>query len=100
MVVHMFPNVLPLVIILATIEIPLAITIEASLSFLGFGTPPPFPSWGRMLTWEARQHMLTAPWLGIAPGVALTLTIFGWNMFGDALRDLLDPTMRGSLGER
>ena len=100
MVVHMFPNVLPLVIILATIEIPLAITIEASLSFLGFGTPAPFPSWGRMLTWEARQHMLSAPWLGIAPGVALSLTIFGWNMFGDALRDLLDPAMRGSLGER
>ncbi|MDE2900155.1 MAG: ABC transporter permease [Chloroflexota bacterium] len=100
MAVHVFPNVLPLVIILATIEIPLAITIEASLSFLGFGIPPPAPSWGRMLSAEARQHMLMAPWLGIAPGLALSLTIFGWNMFGDALRDLLDPAMRGSLGER
>ena len=100
MLVHLFPNVLPLVIILATIEIPLAITIEASLSFLGFGIPPPAPSWGRMLSAEARQHMLMAPWLGIAPGLALSLTIFGWNMFGDALRDLLDPALRGSLGER
>ena len=100
MLVHMFPNVLPLVIILATIEIPLAITIEASLSFLGFGIPAPAPSWGRMLSSEARQHMLIAPWLGIAPGLALSLTIFGWNMFGDAMRDLLDPTLRGSLGER
>ena len=95
MLVHLFPNVLPLVIILATIEIPLAITIEASLSFLGFGIPPPAPSWGRMLSAEARQHMLMAPWLGIAPGLALSLTIFG-----DALRDLLDPALRGSLGER
>ena len=97
---HLLPNTLPPIIILATIEIPLVILIEASLSFLGFGIPPPFPAWGGMLTWEARQHMLTAPWLAIAPGVALSLTIFGWNMFGDALRDLLDPTLRGSRSER
>lgn len=96
---HLLPNTLPPIIILATIEIPLVILIEASLSFLGFGIPPPFPAWGGMLTWEARQHMLTAPWLAIAPGVALSLTIFGWNMFGDALRDLLDPALRGSRAE-
>jgi peptide/nickel transport system permease protein len=97
---HLLPNTLPPIIILATIEIPLVILIEASLSFLGFGIPPPYPAWGGMLTWEARQHMLTAPWLAIAPGVALSMTIFGWNMFGDALRDLLDPTLRGSRSER
>ncbi len=97
---HVLPNTLPPIIILATIEIPLVILIEASLSFLGFGIPPPYPAWGGMLTWEARQHMLTAPWLAFAPGIALSMTIFGWNMFGDALRDLLDPTLRGSRSER
>jgi peptide/nickel transport system permease protein len=97
---HLLPNTLPPIIILATIEIPLVILIEASLSFLGFGVPPPYPAWGQMLTAQARQHMMTAPWIAIAPGVALSMTIFGWNMFGDALRDLLDPTLRGSRSER
>ena len=96
---HLLPNTLPPIIILSTIEIPLVILIEASLSFLGFGVPPPYPAWGQMLTAQARQHMLTAPWIAIAPGVALSLTIFGWNMFGDALRDLLDPALRGSRAE-
>ena len=92
---HILPNSMAPIIILATIEVPAVILVEASLSFLGFGIPPPFPSWGGMLSSDARRAMMSAPWLAIAPGVALSLTVFGWNMMGDALRDLLDPALRG-----
>ena len=71
---------------------------EASLSFLGFGLPPDVASWGGMLSREGRQHMETAPWLALWPGLALSLVVYGINMFGDALRDLLDPRLRGGEG--
>jgi peptide/nickel transport system permease protein len=71
---------------------------EASLSFLGYGIPPPTPSWGGMLSTSGRTYMLMAPWMVIWPGLALTVAVFGINMFGDALRDLLDPRLRGGIG--
>jgi peptide/nickel transport system permease protein len=91
---HIVPNLLPLMIVIVTVEIGAAILAEAALSFLGLGVPPPLPSWGSMLS--DRQYMLQAPWLAMAPGIALAITVFAWNMFGDALRDLLDPYLRGS----
>ncbi len=91
---HLIPNSMAPIIILATIEVPAVILIEASLSFLGFGVPPPTPSWGAMLGPDARARMLEAPWMALAPGIALSLAVFAWNMFGDALRDLLDPALR------
>ena len=71
---------------------------EASLSFLGFGLPPGVPSWGGMLSREGRQYMEMAPRLAIWPGMCLTIVVYRINMFGDALRDLLDPRLRGSVG--
>ena len=94
--VHIIPNIMAPVITLATLGFGTAILLEASLSFLGFGVPPNIPSWGGMLNREARAYMTQAPWLALAPGIALSLTVFGFNMLGDALRDLLDPRMRGS----
>lgn len=93
---HILPNLFAPMMILATVDIGAVILIEAALSFLGFGVPPPHPSWGGMLAGSGLVHMLQAPWLAIWPGVALSLTVFGANMFGDALRDLLDPRLRGS----
>ncbi len=92
---HIAPNVFAPMIILATVNIGSVILIEAALSFLGFGVPPPRPSWGGMLSGAGLVHMLRAPWLALWPGVALSLTVFGANMLGDALRDLLDPRLRG-----
>jgi peptide/nickel transport system permease protein len=71
---------------------------EASLSFLGFGVPPGVPSWGSMLSREGKQYMEVAPYLALWPGAALTLVVYGINMFGDALRDILDPRLRGGIG--
>ena len=71
---------------------------EASLSFLGFGIPPPDPSWGGMLSGSGRQYMLLAPGMAIWPGLALAIVVYGVNMFGDAVRDLLDPRLRGGAG--
>jgi peptide/nickel transport system permease protein len=65
------------------------------LSFLGLGVPPPAPSWGRALSGEGLQYMLQAPWLAIFPGLAISIAVFGFNMLGDALRDLLDPKLQG-----
>jgi len=92
--VHVLPNILPPVITLATLGFGTAILLEASLSFLGFGVPPNVPSWGGMLNREARAFMTQAPWLALGPGIALSLAVFGFNMLGDALRDLLDPRLR------
>ena len=78
-----------------SITIGWAIIAEASLSFLGFGLPPDMPSWGTMLSREGRQYMEMAPRLAMWPGVALTLVVYCLNMVGDALRDLLDPHLRG-----
>jgi peptide/nickel transport system permease protein len=72
------------------------ILAEASLSFLGLGVPPPAPTWGGMLSGSGRTYMHQGPWLALAPGLALTVVVFAINVFGDALRDLLDPRMRGS----
>ena len=95
MLLHMVPNVMATIIIIATIGLGNLILIEASLSFLGFGVPPPHPTWGGMLSLQGLSYMYQAPWLAIWPGVALSAAVFGFNMFGDALRDLLDPRLRG-----
>ncbi|MHB8577347.1 MAG: ABC transporter permease [Dehalococcoidia bacterium] len=93
---HLLPNVMATAITLATLGLGSAILAEASLGFLGLGVPPPNPTWGNMLSGQARQFMQQAPWLAIFPGLVLSLAIFGFNMLGDALRDLLDPRLRGS----
>jgi len=95
---HILPNVMAPVIILFSINLPAIILTEASLSFLGFGIPPPEPSWGGMLSGPARSYMFLAPWMVIWPGVALATVVYGVNMFGDAVRDLLDPRLRGGVG--
>ncbi|SDN73023.1 ABC transporter permease [Ensifer sp. YR511] len=91
---HVLPNCLAPYIILATAGLGSAILSEASLSFLGLGTPPPEPSWGAMLSGKTQRYMTEAPWLAIFPGLAITLVVFGFNFLGDALRDLLDPRLR------
>lgn len=93
---HVLPNVTATIIILATIGLGAVILAESALSFLGFGVPPPYPSWGAMLSGSGRTYMLRAPWMAIWPGVAISLAVFGFNMLGDALRDVLDPRLRGS----
>jgi peptide/nickel transport system permease protein len=95
---HILPNVMAPIIVLYTTRLAAVILAESGLSFLGLGIPPPTPSWGGMLSLDGRSYMFQAPWLAIIPGVALTLAVFGINMFGDALRDLLDPRMRGGGG--
>lgn len=92
---HVLPNILAPIIILGTVNLGAIILTEAALSFLGFGVPPPRPSWGGMLSGAGLVHMLRAPWLALWPGVALSLAVFGANMLGDALRDVLDPRLRG-----
>jgi peptide/nickel transport system permease protein len=93
---HILPNLVPVVIVIATIGVGGAILTEASLSFLGLGIPPPAVSWGYMLGGAgARAPLLKAPWVAIFPGLALSLTVYAFNMFGDALRDVLDPRLRG-----
>jgi peptide/nickel transport system permease protein len=92
------PNVMATIIILATIGLGTVILAESALSFLGFGVPPPYPSWGGMLSGSGRSFMYRAPWMALFPGAAISLAVFGFNMFGDALRDLLDPRLRGGGG--
>lgn len=93
---HILPNVAATIIIVATIGLGGVILAESALSFLGFGVPPPYPSWGAMLSGSGRTYMFRAPWMAIWPGVAISLAVFGFNMLGDALRDVLDPRLRGS----
>jgi peptide/nickel transport system permease protein len=93
---HILPNVVPIMIIEFTLAVGRLILAEAILSFLGFGVPPPFPSWGGMLSNSGQRYMLQAPWMALWPGLALALAVFSINMFGDALRDLLDPRLRSS----
>jgi len=95
---HILPNIMAPIIVLFSIRISSIILAEATLSFLGLGIPPPVPSWGRMLSSHGRTFMTQAPLLGIAPGVALTMVVYGVNVFGDAVRDLLDPRLRGGMG--
>ncbi|HLZ69630.1 MAG TPA: ABC transporter permease [Dehalococcoidia bacterium] len=91
---HILPNVASIYIILATAGLAQAILVESSLSFLGVGVRPPEPSWGAMLL-EAQRWAVHAPWMAIFPGIAISIAVFGFNLFGDALRDHLDPRLRG-----
>lgn len=91
---HILPNTLAPLIVLATAQLGSAILTEASLSFLGLGVPEPHPSWGRMLSESAAEYVRTAPWLVVFPGLAISLAVFGTNLLGDALRDILDPRQR------
>ena len=95
---HVLPNIMPVMIIIFSITVGGVIIGAASLSFLGFGLPPATPDWGGMLSREGRQYMEVAPRLALLPGLCLTITVYSLNMFGDAMRDLLDPRLRG--GER
>ena len=92
---HILPNVFAPIIVLLTTRMASMILVEASLSFLGYGIPPPVPSWGGMLSGAGKEYMLQNPWLALWPGVAISLTVYGINMFGDGLRDVLDPRLRG-----
>jgi len=93
---HVLPNVTATIIVIATIGLGGVILAESALSFLGYGVPPPHPSWGSMLSGSGRTYMYNAPWIAIWPGVAISMVVFGFNMLGDALRDVLDPRLRGS----
>ena len=95
---HVLPNIAAPIIIIFSINVGGVIMSEAALSFLGFGLPPDIPSWGGMLSREGRQYMEIAPHLALWPGLCLTVVVYSLNMFGDAVRDLLDPRLRGRLG--
>jgi peptide/nickel transport system permease protein len=92
---YILPNIMAPIIIITTVSLGFTILIESTLSFLGFGVPPPYPSWGEMLSGSGRSYMHKAPWMATWPGIAISLAVFGFNMLGDALRDLLDPRLRG-----
>ena len=95
---HVLPNIMAPVIIIFSINIGGVIMSLASLGFLGYGLPPSIPDWGGMLSREGRKYMEQAPWLALWPGLFLTIVVYSFNMFGDALRDLLDPRLRGGQG--
>ena len=92
---HIIPNCMAIFIILFTLNLGYAIIVEATLTFLGVGVPPDVPSWGGMLAEGGIAYLRDAPWLAIAPGIALSLAVFGVNLLGDALRDVMDPRLRG-----
>ena len=93
---HILPNIMAPLIIVFSLSVPTIILNEAALSFLGFGIPPPSTSWGGMLSGSGRRYMFLAPWIALWPGLSLTIVVYGMNMFGDAMRDLLDPRLRGA----
>ena len=93
-VTHVLPNTLAPLIVLGTAQLGSAILVESALSFLGLGVPEPHPSWGRMLSESAAEYVRSAPWLVIFPGVAISAVVFGTNLLGDAIRDILDPRQR------
>ena len=93
---HILPNVLPPIIVLFTTRVGFVILAESGLSFLGLGVPPPAPTWGGMLSGSGRSFMFQGPWLALAPGLCLTVVVYATNVFGDALRDIFDPRMRGA----
>ena len=93
---HIVPNVMSLVLVIASIQLGGVILAESSLAFLGLGIPPPTPTWGGMLSGQGARFLSVAPWMAIFPGVALSLAVLAFNLFGDALRDVLDPRLRGS----
>lgn len=92
---HVLPNVSSLVIVQGSISFAIAVLAEAALSFLGFGTPPPTPSWGRMLQ-ESQEMLFSAPRLAVVPGIAIALAVLGFNLLGDGLRDYYDPKLEDS----
>jgi peptide/nickel transport system permease protein len=92
---YVLPNVSAAILVLATTQLGVAVLAESTLSFLGYGVPPPFPTWGSMLSGTGRAFMLQSPWLSIWPGLAISAAVFGFNMLGDALRDVFDPRLRG-----
>lgn len=91
---HVLPNTLAPLIVLGTAQFGSAILVESALAFLGLGIPEPHPSWGRMLSESAAEYVRTAPWLVIFPGIAISTVVFGTNLLGDAIRDMLDPRQR------
>ena len=93
--VHVLPNCFAPYVVIATANLGTAILAEAALSFRGVGVPPPTPAWGSMLSGAAQNHLFRAPWMAIYPGAAISLAVFGFNMLGDAIRDVLDPKLRG-----
>ena len=90
------PQRFPLIILGSTLRLGAIVLIEASLSFLGFGIPAPFPSWGQMLSTDGRDYMRIQPILAVFPGIAIGILVFSYNLFGDAMRDVLDPRLRGT----
>jgi peptide/nickel transport system permease protein len=92
---HILPNVLAPYIIIVTAQLGGAILAEAALSYLGLGAAEPTPSWGLMLSGSALSYAEKAPWIAVFPGIAISLGVFGFNLFGDSLRDALDPKLRG-----
>lgn len=95
---HILPNIAAVVIVLVSAGVPVAVLTEASLSFLGFGARPPTASWGGDLSGDARTYFEFQPWMAIAPGAAISITVLAFNLLGDTLRDVLDPRMRGTRG--
>ena len=93
---HILPSCLTPYIVVMSVSLGWAIVVEASLSFLGLGPPPPTPSWGAMLSNEGRQYLLQAPWLALAPGITITVAVFGLSLFGEAISDALDPRLQRS----
>jgi peptide/nickel transport system permease protein len=93
---HILPQIWPPIIVVFTVNVGAVMLSEATISFLGFGIAPPQPSWGSMLSMEGRKYMETAPLLALLPGFCLAIVVYGINMFGDAMRDLLDPRLRGT----
>ena len=93
---HVMPNVFPVVIVLSSVQLGTAILAEAAISFLGLGIPNPFPSWGTMLSITGSSQVRAYPLQAVWPGLAVAVAVWGFNMFGDALRDVLDPRLRGS----
>ena len=91
---HVLPNLVGPVVVVVTVFFGTAIVTEAALSFVGLGTPPPTPSWGNMMSGSARTYIMSAPWMAFYPGLALSILVFGVNVVGDAVRDLLDPRLR------
>jgi peptide/nickel transport system permease protein len=95
---HILPNVTATIVVISSIGLGGIILAESALSFLGYGVPPPHPSWGSMLSGSGRTYMYLAPWMAIWPGIAISLVVFAFNMLGDALRDVFDPRLRGTRG--
>jgi peptide/nickel transport system permease protein len=93
---YVLPNIMPTILVVATVQLGAVILIESTISFLGFGIPPPIPTWGQMLSGNATRFINRAPLLAVWPGLAISLAVFGFNVLGDALRDVLDPRLRGA----